>query len=84
MIKTKIITTRLKLRLIKASDLESIHNLHSLPETDRYNTLGIPKFRANTIHHQSLDERTRILNKKKITPLQLTQIWRRHSLVCLD
>ena len=43
MIKTKIITTRLKLRLIKASDLESIHNLHSLPETDRYNTLGIPK-----------------------------------------
>lgn len=43
MIKTEIVTTKLKLRLIKASDLESIHNLHSLPETDRYNTLGIPK-----------------------------------------
>lgn len=24
-------------------DLNSIHNLHSLPETDEYNTLGIPK-----------------------------------------
>ena len=34
---------RLKLRLIKLSDLEAIHNLHSLPETDKYNTLGIPK-----------------------------------------
>lgn len=34
---------RIKLRLIKASDLECIHTLHSLPETDKYNTLGIPK-----------------------------------------
>ncbi|MFK7749578.1 MAG: GNAT family N-acetyltransferase [Kordia sp.] len=34
---------RIKLRLIKLSDLESIHTLHSLPETDEFNTLGIPK-----------------------------------------
>lgn len=39
----KIITERLKLRLIKYSDIGSIHQLHSLSETDKYNTLGIPK-----------------------------------------
>lgn len=33
---------RIKLRLISSSDLESIHILHSLPETDEFNTLGIP------------------------------------------
>ncbi len=39
----EILTERLKLRLIELSDLDSIHNLHSLPETDEYNALGIPK-----------------------------------------
>jgi len=39
----KILTERVKLRLIELSDLNSIHELHSLPETDEYNTLGIPK-----------------------------------------
>ena len=34
---------RIKLRLIQLSDLELIHNLHCLPETDEFNTLGIPK-----------------------------------------
>jgi RimJ/RimL family protein N-acetyltransferase len=34
---------RITLRLIRASDLESIHTLHSLPETDEFNALGIPK-----------------------------------------
>jgi ribosomal-protein-alanine N-acetyltransferase len=36
-------TERLKLRLIQSSDLISIHQLHSLPETDEFNTLGIPQ-----------------------------------------
>jgi ribosomal-protein-alanine N-acetyltransferase len=36
------------LRLIKPSDLKNIHELHSLPETDKYNTLGIPKDIAET------------------------------------
>lgn len=35
-------TSRLNLRLITTSDLEKIHELHSLPETDKFNTLGIP------------------------------------------
>ncbi|SFT90398.1 Protein N-acetyltransferase, RimJ/RimL family [Algoriphagus locisalis] len=38
----ELITDRLKLRLIEILDLESIHILHSLPETDEFNTLGIP------------------------------------------
>ena len=29
--------------MIEISDLDSIHNLHSLPETDEYNALGRPK-----------------------------------------
>ncbi len=36
-------TKRLTLRFIKKSDLEVIHNLQSITEVDKYNTLGIPK-----------------------------------------
>ncbi|SOE22229.1 Protein N-acetyltransferase, RimJ/RimL family [Spirosomataceae bacterium TFI 002] len=39
----EILTERTKLRLIELADLVPIHELHSLPETDEYNTLGIPK-----------------------------------------
>jgi RimJ/RimL family protein N-acetyltransferase len=35
-------TDRLKLKPISTADLEKIHELHSLPKTDRFNTLGIP------------------------------------------
>jgi [ribosomal protein S5]-alanine N-acetyltransferase len=34
---------RLKLIEIAWSDLQDIHNLHSIPEVDEFNTLGIPK-----------------------------------------
>jgi [ribosomal protein S5]-alanine N-acetyltransferase len=37
-----LITERLRLRLVETSDLEYVHSLLSLPETDRYNTQGIP------------------------------------------
>jgi ribosomal-protein-alanine N-acetyltransferase len=36
-------TKRLILREITWDDLEDIHRLHSIPEVDKYNTLGIPK-----------------------------------------
>ncbi|MFT7002253.1 MAG: ribosomal-protein-alanine N-acetyltransferase, partial [Spirosomataceae bacterium] len=36
-------TERVRLRLLKISDLNAVHELHSFPETDRFNTLGIPK-----------------------------------------
>lgn len=39
----KLQTNRLLISPISITDLENIHRLHSLPETDQYNTLGIPK-----------------------------------------
>ncbi len=36
-------TNRLIIKPISISDLEKIHELHSLPETDKFNTLGIPE-----------------------------------------
>ena len=36
-------TERLTLSEISLTDLENIHSLHSIPEVDEYNTLGIPK-----------------------------------------
>ncbi|PCJ66570.1 MAG: GNAT family N-acetyltransferase [Bacteroidetes bacterium] len=51
--KNKIESSRLILRLIKTSDLDSIHELLSLPETDKYNALGIPK---NSLETKSLIE----------------------------
>ncbi len=36
-------TERITLRPITIADLDVIHNLHSLPETDAYNALGIPE-----------------------------------------
>ncbi|WP_163712092.1 GNAT family N-acetyltransferase [Mangrovibacterium lignilyticum] len=36
-------TKRLKLTAICWDDAEDIHRLHSLPEVDKYNTLGIPQ-----------------------------------------
>jgi ribosomal-protein-alanine N-acetyltransferase len=40
---TQLTTQRLHLRLIELADLAQIHGLFSLPETDEYNALGIPK-----------------------------------------
>ncbi len=39
----KFKTERLNLRPISEQDIENIHKLHSLAETDKFNTLGIPK-----------------------------------------
>jgi len=39
----EIVTERLLLREITWNDLEQIHRLHSYPEVDEHNTLGIPK-----------------------------------------
>lgn len=36
-------TERLYIRPISEKDIENIHRLHSLAETDEFNTLGIPK-----------------------------------------
>jgi len=39
----QITTDRLYLKEISWDDLADIHELHSYPQVDRYNTLGIPK-----------------------------------------
>jgi ribosomal-protein-alanine N-acetyltransferase len=36
-------TDRLNLRQLSITDIDKIHELHSLPETDQFNTLGIPE-----------------------------------------
>ncbi|MCF4102539.1 GNAT family N-acetyltransferase [Gillisia sp. M10.2A] len=43
MVATNLNTSRLELRLVALSDLESVHTLLSRPEVDEFNTLGIPK-----------------------------------------
>lgn len=43
-----ITTGRLQLRDLSVADLEAVHGIYSLPETDRYNTLGIPEDIAAT------------------------------------
>jgi ribosomal-protein-alanine N-acetyltransferase len=39
----KLQTDRLNFRQVSTDDINNIHELHSLLETDRFNTLGIPK-----------------------------------------
>ena len=41
-------TSRLRLRELTAADLDAVHRLHSLPEVDEFNTLGIPADVATT------------------------------------
>ena len=43
-----LVSDGLRLRMIEFSGLDSIHKLHSMPETDQYNTLGIPKDKNET------------------------------------
>ena len=38
----ELLTERLTLTELSLTHLEDIHQLHSLPETDEFNTLGIP------------------------------------------
>lgn len=40
--KIELKSQRLILRPVQLTDLKNVHQLHSLPETDKYNTLGIP------------------------------------------
>lgn len=47
------LTHRLILKPVALQDLLAVHELHSLPETDRFNTLGIPE---NTDHTKSIIE----------------------------
>ena len=50
----ELISERLRLRLIHEEDVKAIHELHSMPETDQFNTLGIP---------QSIEETAKIVQE---------------------
>jgi [ribosomal protein S5]-alanine N-acetyltransferase len=39
----KLQTSRLNFRQVSTDDLSDVHQLHSLPQTDEFNTLGLPK-----------------------------------------
>ena len=41
--KMELKSKRLKLQEVNWGDITDIHRLHSFPEVDEYNTLGIPK-----------------------------------------
>jgi [ribosomal protein S5]-alanine N-acetyltransferase len=41
-------TNRLLIRAASITDIHAIHELHSLPETDEFNTLGIPETMETT------------------------------------
>ena len=60
-------TKRLRLQEITWEDLEDIHWLHSFPEVDEFNTLGIPenlevtrKVMQSTINDQKAEKRREI------------------------
>lgn len=66
----EIITERLLLREITWNDLEVIHRLHSVPEVDEFNTLGIPKDLEET------RELIRPYVEAKLTDPQSKYTWR--------
>lgn len=44
----ELISDRLKLRPVSKNDLDAIHELHSFPEVDEFNTLGLPENKSVT------------------------------------
>ena len=71
---THLYTERLLLRPVAMEDLDQIHALHSLEETDRYNTLGIPKDKEETrlVCEGWIAENTREKNNRFIFVVELT------------
>ena len=59
----ELYTERLTLYELSLNDLEDIHRLHSLPETDEFNTLGLPDSIRTT--ERLLNE---WINQQQITP----------------
>ena len=66
-------TQRLRLRPVSMDDLDQIHELHSLEETDRYNTLGIPKDKEETrlVCESWIAETTKEKNRSFIFAIEL-------------
>jgi [ribosomal protein S5]-alanine N-acetyltransferase len=67
-------TERLNLRPVTAEDLAAVHELHSLPETDEFNTLGIPENieQTKTILNNWMAANNRGQNRSYIFAVELT------------
>ena len=63
---------RLEIRFVNISDLKSIHSLLTLPETDKFNTLGLPKNLEVT--KSFLDDWMKLMQKERITNYTFTII----------
>jgi RimJ/RimL family protein N-acetyltransferase len=68
-------TERLKLQFVKENDIDDIHRLHSLPETNRYNTLGKPKDKDETIDLINfwIEENARSKSSKLVFAIHLNE-----------
>ena len=58
---------RLTYQLLKVSDLQEFHALHSIPEVDQFNTLGIPE--SIEVSQQLLDEAIKAQKQKEVSKL---------------
>ncbi|CAN5343017.1 GNAT family protein [soil metagenome] len=67
-------TKRLRLIQVTFADLENIHILHSFPETDKYNTLGIPDTIQTTedLIKEWLEEQNSVPRKSYIFSINLS------------
>lgn len=68
-------TERLNLRELELKDIQDIHVLHSLPETDEINTLGIPASMQQTeqLVYQWLNEKRQQPRTQYVFALQLKE-----------
>ena len=66
MSKTILESERIRFRLIDQNDLKQVHNLHALPDSGKYNTIGIP---------ENINE-TKVLVEPWIAENQLAKIQR--------
>lgn len=70
MIKSALKSERLTLSELNLEDLHNVHELHTLPETDEFNTMGIPadigvteRLLADWLGMQELEPRTKYVFK---------------------
>lgn len=61
-----ILSKRLSLLEVTEKDIDFIHHLHSIPEVDEYNTLGLPADKATTaaLVHPAIDDQKSKVRKQ--------------------
>ncbi len=82
MLKTK----RLNIRELELKDIDNVHQLHSLPETDEFNTLGIPKTIqvTKTILSEWLDEQNQNPRNSYVFGIELEEVRKFIGLIAIN